>query len=64
MGQDSTREELAKLLLDDAEQAVPVAPVGGVPQEGLYMVADNGVEDSVLGVAGLIGAMGMVHALR
>jgi len=35
MGQDSAREELAKLLLDEAGQAVSVAPVGGFPQEGL-----------------------------
>jgi hypothetical protein len=27
------------------------------------MFADDGVEDRVLGVAGLIRAMGMVHAL-
>jgi hypothetical protein len=30
--------------------------------EGLQMFADDGVEDRVLGVAGLIRAMGMVHA--
>jgi hypothetical protein len=42
---------------------VSVAPVGGVPQEGLQMFADDGVEDGVLGVAGLIRAMGMHHAL-
>ncbi len=63
MGQDPAREELAELLLDEAGQAVSVAPVGGFPQEGLQMFADDGVEDGVPGVAGLIRAMGMVHAL-
>jgi len=63
MDQGSAREELAELLLDEAGQAVSVAPVGGFPQEGLQMFADDGVEDRVLGVAGLIRAMGMRDAL-
>jgi hypothetical protein len=63
MGEDSAREELAELLLDEAGQAMSVAPVGGFPQEGLQMFADDGVEDRVLGVARLIRAVGMVHAL-
>jgi len=63
VGQDPAREELAELLLDEAGQAVSVASVGGFPQEGLQMFADDGVEDGVLGVAGLIRAKGMVHAL-
>jgi hypothetical protein len=63
MGQDPAREELAELLLDAAGQAVFVAPVGGFPQEGLQRFADDGVQDGVLGVAGLIRAMGMRHAL-
>jgi hypothetical protein len=63
MGEDSAREELAELLLDEAGQAMSVAPVGGFPPEGLQMFADDGMEDRVLGVAGLIPAMGMVHAL-
>jgi hypothetical protein len=58
MGQDPAREELAEFLLDEARQAVSVAPVGGLPQEGLQMFADDGVEDRVLGVARLIRAMG------
>jgi len=58
-----TRKELAKLLLDEAGQAVAVAAVTDFPQEGLQMFADDGVEDGVLGVAGLIRAMGMRHAL-
>jgi hypothetical protein len=40
-----------------------VAPVGGFPQEGLHRFSDDGVEDRVLGVAGLMGTMGMVHVL-
>ena len=63
MGEDSAREELAKLLLDEAGQAVSVAAVGGFPQEGLQMFADDGMEDRVLGVARLIRTMGLVHAL-
>jgi hypothetical protein len=63
MGEDSAGEELAELLLDEAGQAMSVAPVGGFPQEGLQMFADDGVEDRVLGVAGLIRAVRMGHAL-
>jgi len=63
MGEDSAGEELAELLLDEAGQAVAVASVGGFPQEGLQMFADDGVEDRVLGVAGLIRAVRMGHAL-
>ena len=48
----------------EAEQAVAVAPVGGFPQEGLQMFTDDGVEDRVLGVAGLIRAVRMGHALE
>jgi hypothetical protein len=50
-------------LLDEAGQAVAVAAVRDFPQEGLQMFADDGVEDGVLGVAGLIRATGMRHAL-
>ena len=63
MGQDPAREELAELLLDEAGQAVSVAAVGGFPEEGLQMFADDGVKHGVLGVARLIRAMGMRHAL-
>ena len=52
MGQDPAREELAELLLDQAGQAVSVAPVGGFPQEGLQMFPDDGVQDGVLGARG------------
>jgi len=63
MGEDSAREKLAELLLDEAGQAVSFASVGGFPQEGIQMFADDGVEDGVLGVAGLIRAVRMGHAL-
>jgi hypothetical protein len=63
VGRDPAREELAELLLDEAGQAVSVAAVGGFPQEGFQMFADDGVEDRVLGVARLIRAMGVHHAL-
>ena len=64
MAQHAAREELAELLLDEARQAVSVVAVRDFPEEGLQMLADDGVEDRVLGVAGLIRAMAMVHALR
>ena len=63
MGQDPTREELAELLLDEAGQARSVAAVRDFPEEGLQVLADDGVEHGVLGVAGLIRAVGMRHAL-
>jgi hypothetical protein len=63
MGENSAGEELAELMLDEAGQAMSVAPAGGFPQEGLQMFADDGVEDRVLGVAGLIRAVRMGHAL-
>ena len=49
MGRHSIRKELAKLLLDEAGQAVAVAAVRGFPKEGLHVLADDGVEDGVLG---------------
>jgi hypothetical protein len=63
MGQHSTREELAELPLDEPGQAAAVAAVRDFLQEGLKMVADDRVEDGVFGVAGLIRAMGVGHAL-
>lgn len=63
MGQHATRKERAELLRDEARQAVSVAAVRDFPEEGLEMLADDGVEHGVLGVAGLIRAMGMGHAL-
>jgi hypothetical protein len=62
MAQQAAREELAELLLDEARQAVPVAAVRDLPEEGLQVLADDGVEDEVFGVAGLVCAMGMGHA--
>jgi hypothetical protein len=63
VGEDPAREELAELLRDEAGQAASAAPVGGFSEEGLQIFADDGVEDGVLGVAGLIRGMGMRHAL-
>ena len=63
MGQHATREEFAELPLDEAGQAVAVAAGRGFPEEGLEMLADDGVEHGVLAVAGLIRAVGMRHAL-
>jgi hypothetical protein len=63
MGQHATREDLAELLLDEARQAVSVAAVRDFAEEGLEVLADDGVEDGVFGVAGLIRAVGVGHAL-
>jgi len=63
VGQDPAREELAELLLDEAGQAVSVAAVRGFSQEGLEVLANDGVQDGVLGVAGLIRPGRVGHAL-
>jgi hypothetical protein len=63
MAQHPAREELADLLLDEARQAVSVVAVRDFPEEWLKVLADDGVEDGVFGVTGLIRAMGMGHAL-
>ncbi len=54
--------KLAELLLGEARQAVSVAAVRDFPEERLEVLADEGVEDRVFGVTGLIRAMGMGHA--
>jgi hypothetical protein len=62
MAQHPAREELAELLLDEARQAVrrrgPRVAGGRAPGP-----ADDGVEDGVFGVAGLICAMWTGHVL-
>ena len=63
MGQHTTREELAELLLDEAGQAAAVAVVRDFAEEGLEVLTDDGVEHGVLGVARLIRAVGMGYAL-
>jgi hypothetical protein len=63
MAQHPAREELAELLLDEARQAVSVVAVLDLPEEGLQVLVDDGVEDGMLGVTGLICAMGKGHAL-
>jgi len=62
MGRHSTRE-LANLLLDEAGQAVAIVAVGDFPQEGLQVLADDGGEYGVLGVAGLKRAVAMGQPL-
>jgi hypothetical protein len=59
MGQYSAREELAEFLLDEAWQAVSVA--GDFLEEGFEVLTNDCVEDGVVGVAGLIRAVGMGH---
>jgi hypothetical protein len=63
MGQDPAREELAEFPLDEAREAVSVAAIRDSPEEGLQVLTNDGVEHGVLGVARLIRAMGMRHAL-
>jgi len=63
MGQHATREELAELLLDEAGQAVSVAAVGDFVEERFEVLTNDGVEDGVVGVAGLIRAVRMGHDL-
>jgi hypothetical protein len=63
MGQHSAREELAELLLDEAGQAVSIAAVGDFLEEWFEVLTNDGVEDGVVGVAGLIRAVGMGHDL-
>jgi hypothetical protein len=63
VGQDPAREELAELLLDEAGQAAAVAAVRDFSEEGLQVLPNDGVEDRVLGVAGLIPAVRVGHAL-
>ena len=63
MGQHATRKELAELLLDEPGQAAAVAAVRDCSEEGLQMLPNDGVEHGVLGVAGLIRAVRMGHAL-
>jgi hypothetical protein len=63
MGQHSAREEPAELLLDEAGQVVSVTPVGDLPEEGFEVLKNDAVEDGVVGVAGLIRAVGMGHDL-
>ena len=43
MGQDPAVEELTRLLLGEAGQAVAVAAVSDYAEEGLQVLADDGV---------------------
>ena len=61
VGEHAAREELAELPLDEPGQ--PVAAVRGFSEEGLQVLPNAGVEHGVLGVAGLIRAVRMAHAL-
>ena len=63
MGEHAAREELAELLLDEPGQPAAVAAVLDVSEEGLQVLPNGGVEHGVLGVAGLIRAVRIGHAL-
>jgi hypothetical protein len=55
-GEDATREELAELALDEARQPDAIRPLGCGAQKVLEVVANDAVEDALLGGAGLIRA--------
>jgi hypothetical protein len=61
VAQYATGEELAKLLLCEATEAVSVAAVRDFPEKELEVRADDGVEHGVLRVAGLIRAIVVAH---
>ena len=61
VAQYATGKKLAKLLLDEARESMSVAAVRDFLEKGFQVLADDGVEYRVLGVAGPIRAMGMVH---
>jgi hypothetical protein len=63
VGEHAAREEFAELLLDEPGQAAAVAAVRDFSEEGLQVLPNDGVEHGVLGVAGLIRAVRMGHAL-
>ncbi|HEV8682235.1 MAG TPA: hypothetical protein VGS09_05600 [Actinomycetota bacterium] len=63
MGQHSAGEELAKLLLDEPGQAGAFAVLRHLTQEGLQVLANDGVEHGVLGVAGPIRGVDTRHVL-
>jgi hypothetical protein len=63
MGQHAAREELAELLLDETGQAMSIAALGDFLEEGFEVLTYDSVEDGVVGVAGLIRAVGMGHDL-
>jgi len=52
--QRPTRDELAKLALDEAGEPVTVAAVGGLAQERFQVLADDAMEDRACRVPGLI----------
>ena len=63
LGQDPAAQDVAELLLDEPGQAAAVAAVRDFSEEGLQVLPNDGVEHGVLGVAGLIRAVRMDHAL-
>jgi hypothetical protein len=63
-GAHPARGEVAKLLLDEPREAAALAAVRHRAQEGLQVLANDGVEHGVLGVAGPIRWLGKGHALE
>jgi hypothetical protein len=63
VGEHAAREELAELLLDEPGQPATVAALRDFSEEGLQVLPNDGVEHGVLGVAGLIPAVRVGHAL-
>jgi hypothetical protein len=63
VGEHAAGEEVSELLLDEAGQAVSVTALPGFSEEGLEVLANDGMQGRVLGVAGLIRPVTMGHAL-
>jgi hypothetical protein len=61
--QDPAPEEVAGLVFDEGRQAGAVSAIGDGSQEWLEVLANDGVEHGVLGVARPIRGVGMRHAL-
>lgn len=59
----AAREELAELLPDEPGQAAAVAAIRAFAEEWLQVLPNDGVEHGALGVAGLIRAVRIGHAL-
>jgi len=62
-GQAPAAQKLAKLLLDKPRQAFPVAQTGGLRAEGLEVIADHLVHDTLRGNPRLIRRRQGVHAV-
>ena len=63
MRQDAAPEERPELLLHESGQPGAIRPVGRLAQELLQMIANDGMEHGVFGVAGPVERSLEGHAL-